>query len=96
MPDHLHIVISPSNSGVSLSKFLNIFKGRTTTAFRNKYGVKGLWQRSAYDHIIRAEEDLKAIIEYILNNPVRKGIVERAEDYPFSKLFENKIKRYLR
>jgi len=39
-----------------------------------------MWQRSAFDHIIRVGEDLKKIIEYIMNNPVRKGIVEKAEE----------------
>ena len=73
MPDHLHVVISPGESNLSISKFLNIFKGKTTTLFRKKEGLGKMWQRSAFDHIIRAGEDLKIIIEYIMNNPVRNG-----------------------
>ena len=95
MPDHLHVVISPGESNLSLSKFLNIFKGRTTTLFRKKKGLGKIWQRSAFDHIIRAGEDLKIIIEYIMNNPVRKGIVEKAEDYSYSELFDVEIQRYI-
>jgi REP element-mobilizing transposase RayT len=95
MPDHIHIVISPGSSGQSLSKFLNIFKGRTAAIFRTKFSVSDLWQRSGFDHAIRAEEDLKAIIKYILNNPVRKGITETAESYHYSKWFEEETKSYL-
>jgi len=95
MPDHLHVIISPGDSNLPLSKFLNTFKGRTTTIFRTMKGFEKIWQRSAFDHIIRAEEGLKAVIEYIINNPVRKGIVEKAEDYTYSKWFEVEIKRYI-
>ncbi|MDI7259748.1 MAG: transposase [Thermodesulfobacteriota bacterium] len=62
MPDHLHVIVSPGESNLSFSKFLNTFKGRTTTIFREKEGLGKIWQRSAFDHIIRAGEDLKIII----------------------------------
>jgi REP element-mobilizing transposase RayT len=94
MPDHLHMIVSPGESALTLSKFLNIFKGRTTAAFRERNDLKKIWQRSAFDHVVRTEENLKAIIEYIRNNPVRKGIVENADDYPYSKSFDIEIQKY--
>jgi len=94
MPDHLHVVLSPGNSAYPLSKFLNIFKGRTTAIFRKAKGLKRIWQRSAFDHVIRADEDLKAIIEYIMNNPVRKGITEKPEEYAYGKWFDVEAERY--
>lgn len=54
-----------------------------------------MWQRSGFDHVIRADEDLRVIIEYLLNNPVRKGMVEKAEDYPYSRCFDVEIRKYL-
>ena len=95
MPDHLHIIISPGESNLSLLKFLNTFKGRTTTIFREKEGLGKIWQRSAFDHVIRTEENLKGVIEYIQNNPVRKGIVENADDYPYSESFDVEIRKYI-
>lgn len=95
MPDHLHVIVSPGDSGMSLSKFLNVFKGRAAAIFRKRFGASSLWQRSAFDHVIRADEDLRTVIKYILNNPVRKGIVEKADDYPYCKWFEDEIGRYL-
>ncbi len=95
MPDHLHVIVSSGDSGVALSKFLNIFKGRTTAVFRKRFGISKLWQKSAYDHVIRAGEDLKTIIQYVLNNPVRKGLAASPEDYPYSRCFEEVTKSYL-
>ena len=94
MPDHLHVIVSPGESSLTVSKFLNIFKGRTTAVFRQKKDLKKIWQRSAFDHVIRTEEDLRAVIEYIMNNPVRKGIVEKIDDYPYSESFDVEIQKY--
>ena len=93
MPDHLHVIVSPGASALPLSKFLNVFKGRTTRVFKYKENLKKIWQRSAFDHVIRTEENLKAVIEYIMNNPVRKGIVQKADEYPYSEWFDVEIQR---
>ena len=42
------------------------------------------WQKSFGDHFLRAEEQVEHVAEHILQNPVRAGLVERREDYPFS------------
>jgi putative transposase len=94
MPDHLHVIVSPGESTFTLSKFLNIFKGRTTAVFRERKDLKKIWQRSGFDHVIRTEENLKGVIKYIRNNPVRKGIVENADDYPYSESFDVEIQKY--
>ena len=95
MPDHLHIVLSPGQSGCPLSRFLNIFKGRSSTILRNKGGLTKVWQRSAFDHVIRSDENLRHIVKYIVNNPVRRRIADRAEQYPFAAWFDTEIGRYV-
>jgi hypothetical protein len=45
---------------------------------------KRLWQPSFYDYISRNEYDSTSTIEYILQNPVRKGLVPEPWMYPFS------------
>jgi predicted NAD/FAD-dependent oxidoreductase len=40
-----------------------------------------LWQPSFYDHGVRSTEKIDDLVIYILNNPVRKGIVDNWEDY---------------
>lgn len=81
MPDHYHLLCSPNQSGVPITQLVGGINSKITRLLWN-HGYSGrLMQRSFYDHIIRKEESL---IEYILYNPVRKGLVEKAEDYPYS------------
>lgn len=83
MPDHLHFFVSPCQDGISVLKFTDQYKGKVTNASWTAGWHGKLWQPRYFDHIVRAEESLLAIDEYILNNPVRKGLVERAEDWPW-------------
>jgi len=84
MPDHLHILFSPGPIGWTLSRGLRAFK-RFTARKSWDYGFRGgLWQKSWFDHVVRKSEELIAICEYILNNPVRWGLVEKAEDWHYS------------
>ena len=83
MPDHLHFLISPREDGISVLAFTDQYKGKTTNRSWT-VGWRGkLWQPRYYDHVVRAEEDLRAIAEYILNNPVRKGLTMHAEAWPW-------------
>ncbi|MEW6557423.1 MAG: hypothetical protein AB1349_08725 [Elusimicrobiota bacterium] len=50
----------------------------------SKDGRYKIWQESFYDHFLRKEETLEMVSLYILNNPVRKGIVDRWDRYPYS------------
>ena len=42
-----------------------------------------LWQRYGFEHVLRDEERSLVVARYILANPVRAGLVQRIEDYPF-------------
>ena len=84
MPDHLHFLISPKIEGVSVLKFTDQYKGKTTNrGWAVGWGGK-LWQPRHYDHIVRKEEDLYGIAQYILNNAVRRRLVACPEDWPWS------------
>jgi putative transposase len=84
MPNHLHFLASPRQDGISVLRFTDEYKGKATNRSWTVGWHGKLWQPRYFDHIVRAEEDLRAIAEYILNNPVRKGLVECAEDWPWS------------
>jgi len=67
----------------SIIDFVNQFKGKSTT-IAWKYGIKGnLWQKRWYDHILRKNEDVLEIGEYILNNPIRRGLAEDWHRYSY-------------
>jgi len=48
-------------------------------------GWKGkVWQRSFCDHALRKDEDVTKVAEYIVNNPIRRGLVKDWTEYPYS------------
>ena len=83
MPDHVHLVIEPS-PGCDITTFIGQFKNLAQRAAW-KHGVAGaFWQQSFWDHFLRAAEQVERVLEYVLSNPVRRGLVEQWRDYPFS------------
>jgi len=44
-------------------------------------GIK--WQKDFYDHVIRKDNDIATHVRYILDNPVRRGLVSLWQEYPF-------------
>jgi putative transposase len=45
---------------------------------------KGLWQRRYWEHQIRDGDDLQRHLDYLHYNPVKHGLVERVQDWPYS------------
>lgn len=85
MPDHCHLLTAPNGeSPVPLPRFVGAFKSLSTRAYWELGGSGSLWQRHYYDHVVRSDEALSALAEYIVNNPVRRGIVADADQYPFA------------
>lgn len=84
MPDHLHFLVSPRKDGISVLTFTNQYKGKATNRSWTVGWQGKLWQPRYYDHIVRTEESLYAIAEYILNNPIRQALVEHTEDWSWS------------
>jgi REP element-mobilizing transposase RayT len=89
MPDHLHVLLSLTEDyQKKLQDWVSAFKRYTAKITSQSFGIKPLWQRNFYDHIVRKEESLLKIAEYIVNNPVRKGMVSNWEEYPYSKIVD--------
>ena len=89
MPDHLHILLSLTDDyQKSLQNWVASFKRYTARVINELFAIKPLWQKNFYDHIVRKEESLLKIAEYIVNNPVRKGMVSRWDKYPYSKMVD--------
>jgi REP element-mobilizing transposase RayT len=82
MPDHIHLLLAAS-ARCDIITFVGQFKNLVQrAAWAN--GVRGaFWQRSFWDHFIREEEQVEAAIDYVLNNPVRRGLADCWRAYPF-------------
>lgn len=68
-----HGRVSTQRKPRSLSSFLAGFKSAVTRQINELRGMPyaPLWQRNYYEHVIRNENDLSEIREYILNNPLK-------------------------
>ena len=40
-----------------------------------------VWQEESFDHVLRSNESFEEKLEYIRQNPVRRGLVTRREEY---------------
>ncbi len=82
MPDHFHALLEGDRADANLPRFVRLFKQRSSFHWKREAGAP-LWQRGYFEHVLRAEEDTFDVARYILNNPVRAGLVSTPEDYPF-------------
>jgi putative transposase len=83
MPDHAHLVLAPSLR-CDILTFVAQFKNLAQRAAWRAGVVGAFWQKSFWDRFPRNEEQLETVIEYVLNNPVRRGLVDDWRDYPHS------------
>jgi len=74
MPNHVHAIVTPLEEH-DLTKILHSWKSFTAHKINDLLGLEGqLWQHESYDHLVRNEESLFKIEEYIDRNPELAGI----------------------
>jgi REP element-mobilizing transposase RayT len=82
MPDHQHIIIAGTRSDSDICRAIISYKQKTGFWMSaNHAGIR--WQKDFYDHVIRKHEDVVTQVKYILDNPVRKGLVSSWEEYQY-------------
>jgi putative transposase len=86
MPDHLHFIAEGLDPASDLLHLLKSFKIKSSRKCATREGLS-LWQRGFYEHILRPGENAESVAWYIWLNPVRKGMVSKAQDYPFAGSF---------
>ncbi|TAK16270.1 MAG: transposase [Acidobacteria bacterium] len=83
MPDHAHLLLEGLTSEARFRDAMTLARQRTAVAFRRERGTP-LWQDGYFERVLRREEDSGAVIAYILNNPVRAGLVQEWNEYALS------------
>ena len=58
--------------------------GESLNTANREIGVPGVWHREYWDRFIRDERHFQQVVEYIHQNPVKAGLVARAEDWPWT------------
>ncbi len=82
MPDHAHLLVEGTSPHSDFRRFMKSLKqssGQTYAADAKR----SLWQEGYYDHVLRDDDDVKQIARYIIENPVRAGLVRMPLEYPF-------------
>lgn len=80
MPDHVHLLLCGNRADASLRDFVATWKQRTGFEWYKRVGER-LWQKGYYEHVLRSDEAHLSIARYILENPVRAGLVVDPRDY---------------
>ena len=93
MRDHIHAVIQLgcNQTLASVMHSLKSFTAKEISTLRGRIagqdapptGNGSVWQEGYYDRGVREEESLNEMIRYCYENPVRKGLVKWARDYPY-------------
>jgi putative transposase len=80
MPDHAHVVAAGLSADSDLEKFVYAWKKGTGFEWHKIAGGR-LWQEGYWDRRLRVDGSIAAMIEYVIQNPVRAGIVDHPSRY---------------
>ena len=77
MPDHLHLILTFPDIDKRIQAVLSKWKEWTAKSLDVD------WQRDFFEHRLRKDESFREKADYILANPVRAGLVEKIENWPY-------------
>jgi REP element-mobilizing transposase RayT len=83
MPNHIHTVVEPHLPIPKITKSIKGFTARTANQILGRTGER-FWQDESHDHWIRNSDERNRIIRYTERNPVTAGLIQTAEQWPWS------------
>jgi REP element-mobilizing transposase RayT len=90
MPDHAHLILTPEIDEVRqrmmpLFEIMKAIKGASARKINQRLEQHGaIWQEESFDHVLRSAEDTSAKLLYVLENPVRRGLVSGWQEYQWA------------
>lgn len=97
MSNHVHLLIDQQEISdpparrdgkhyTALSRAMRLLKGKSAALCNRHLGRQGedFWQHESYDHVVRNEREYERILAYIVNNPVKAGLVADWQDWPYT------------
>ena len=80
MPDHFHALVSPmEDRDLPVGDFFTGFKRLLRQRLKHAWN----WQRSGFDRLLRSRDDAQEKWIYMRENPVRAGLAQSWEEWPF-------------
>jgi putative transposase len=83
MPDHLHQLVKGCTNSANGKQYIKLAKQYSGFYFKKQYGQLP-FDRYGHDRFLREDKEVRTIVGYIIENPVRARLVEKVEDYPFT------------
>ncbi|MBF0384572.1 MAG: transposase [Candidatus Omnitrophica bacterium] len=83
MENHVHLVVVPRDEN-SLSKTMGETHKRYTRMINFREKWRGYLWEGRFKSFVMDDHYLRTVVRYVENNPVRAGMVEKAQDYPWS------------
>jgi putative transposase len=80
MPDHPHLFAEPGEQPLPFDTWVTVWKTGVTRILKIP---EFRWQAASFHHRIRSYEDYNEKLNYMNENPVKAGLVERIEDWPY-------------
>lgn len=87
MPDHVHMIFVPlvdveKSEIFSLARISKAIKGASSHLINRQLGRAGrIWQEESFDRVLRVSEKLDEKVAYVVDNPVRSGLVLSSGEY---------------
>lgn len=86
MPNHYHLVLRPFENG-DLGRWAHWLLTSHVQRYRARHGGIGrIWQGRFHASIVQQDVHLLRVLRYVERNPLRAGLVEQVEDWPWSSL----------
>jgi REP element-mobilizing transposase RayT len=84
MPNHVHVVATWLQ-GWRLGDTVRGWKAFTAAMINRAEGLRGsIWAKDYFDRFVRSEDDFAHVVSYVEHNPVRAGLVDVPEEWPYS------------
>ena len=80
MPDHLHLFCAPHDLKFTVERWISFWKDR----FAKAHPEAGAFQPGGFHHRLRSSESYAQKWQYVLENPVRAGLVAHQADWPYA------------
>ncbi len=88
MDNHVHLLIKPIGNPKNLSKIMQWILSVFAIRFNKRFNKKGhVWYDRFHSSIIYSAEQLKAVFDYISQNPVKAKIAKTIFSYKYSGIY---------
>jgi putative transposase len=83
MPDHLHLFVTFTPEGVTLSDWVKSLKNTLSKSWRSSQIAAPHWQKGFFDHVMRSADSYSEKWNYVAANPVRAGLSGSPDSWPY-------------